>query len=79
MAEWSRSDLGHVARVSYLQLVGGLKGMYVLSNDAVVDPSPWIGELGDDLAGEVGRDWFLASAGVALDRVANEALTGISQ
>ena len=61
------------------QLGGGLNGPYVLNEDAVVDPTPVIGQLGDDLSGEVGRDWFLASAGDPLDRGANEALTGIGE
>ena len=77
--EWSRLDLGHEERVDNLETGGGLNGEYVLNDSTVSDPTPEIGELGDDLSGEVGREWFLASAGDKLDRVANEALTGISQ
>ena len=79
MAEWSRLDLGHTAQVSNLELGGGLNGAHVSNDDTVMDPMPVIGRPGDDLSGEVGRDWFLASAGDDLDRIANEALTGISE
>ena len=77
MSEWSRIDLGYVERVNNLQLGGGLNGAYVLSNDTVADPTAGLGH-NDDLSGELGRDWFVASAGDVMDRqVTTEVLTGV--